>query len=293
MEPDLTLSSYRIFNTVAQTGNYSRAARELTISQPAVSQAVARLEQSLAVKLFSRESHGMKLTEEGNLLYGYTRSAFRLLKCGEESIHNLHSVTGETKIGASPFLCNHLLLPGLPDFTRNFPRLSPDVVCQPSSELLRLLSLRRLDAALVEEPDSGHTYLFTPLLQCKGLFIASPYFSATSNQTSAPVSLFLSKETANVIRQIRNMQKVSGRKDIRIVETESIELLHNFVKAGLGYGYTYPELISGEIKRKELIPVEALYPVTPTIFGLLCFPENFRSAGLKAIADFYKGGTLV
>ena len=65
MEVESTLSSYRIFNAVAETGNLSKAAKELFISQPAISKAVSKLEQNLSVKLFTRNSRGVKLTERG------------------------------------------------------------------------------------------------------------------------------------------------------------------------------------------------------------------------------------
>ena len=57
------LSLYRIFYTVAQTGNISRAAKELFISQPAVTKSIQKLEQSMGTSLFTRSSRGVQLTE--------------------------------------------------------------------------------------------------------------------------------------------------------------------------------------------------------------------------------------
>ena len=65
MEAETALSSYHIFNAVAEAGNLSKAAKTLYISQPAISRAVSKLEQSLCVKLFIRGSRGVRLTEEG------------------------------------------------------------------------------------------------------------------------------------------------------------------------------------------------------------------------------------
>ena len=111
MEVESTLSSYRIFNAVAEAGNLSKAAKELFISQPAISKAVSKLEQSLSVKLFTRNSRGVKLTEEGALLYEYTCSAFESLRRGEESIRKIHTLgMGHIKIGVSTTLCKYLLL---------------------------------------------------------------------------------------------------------------------------------------------------------------------------------------
>ena len=59
------LSLYQIFYVTARHGNISHAAKELFISQPAISKSIRKLEQSLDVTLFSRNSRGVQLTEEG------------------------------------------------------------------------------------------------------------------------------------------------------------------------------------------------------------------------------------
>ena len=73
------LSSYRIFYAVANTENISRAAKELYISQPAISKSIQKLEENLGVKLFERSSRGVTLTPEGELLYTHVKSAFETL----------------------------------------------------------------------------------------------------------------------------------------------------------------------------------------------------------------------
>ena len=70
------LSSYWIFYTVANAGNISKAAKELYISQPAISKSIQKLEDNLGCKLFSRSSRGVILTDEGQLLYGHVKGAF-------------------------------------------------------------------------------------------------------------------------------------------------------------------------------------------------------------------------
>ena len=73
------LSSYWIFYTVANAGNISKAAKELYISQPAISKSIQKLEENLGCKLFSRSSRGVVLTDEGQLLYGHVKEAFETL----------------------------------------------------------------------------------------------------------------------------------------------------------------------------------------------------------------------
>ncbi|MEG1847423.1 MAG: LysR family transcriptional regulator, partial [Lachnospiraceae bacterium] len=83
------LSAYKIFCTVAQCGNISNAAKSLFISQPAVSKAIAKLEQDLAIPLFYRTSKGVTLTYEGNLLFTQVDGAFHAIEQGERQIKRI------------------------------------------------------------------------------------------------------------------------------------------------------------------------------------------------------------
>ena len=119
------LSSYRIFYTVANTGNISKAAKELYISQPAISKSIQKLEESVGCKLFSRSSRGVVLTEEGKLLYEHVSSAFETLNLGEEKLRrSIELGVGHLKIGVSATLCKYMLLPYLKEFIRRNPHIS-------------------------------------------------------------------------------------------------------------------------------------------------------------------------
>ena len=107
-----SLSSYRIFYTVAKTQNISKAAKELYISQPAISKSIQKLEESLGCELFRRSSRGVLLTEEGELLFTHVSSAFETLTLGEDKLKNsLELGVGHLKIGVSSTLCKYMLLP--------------------------------------------------------------------------------------------------------------------------------------------------------------------------------------
>ena len=103
---DQNLSLYHVFNCVAETGNISHAAKELYISQPAVSKAISSLEEQLQITLFIRGSRGVKLTEEGKLLHEHTKHAFDYLRRGEEALKKMANLgMGHLQIGVSSTLC--------------------------------------------------------------------------------------------------------------------------------------------------------------------------------------------
>ena len=77
----INLELFRVFYTVAKCGSLTKAADELFISQPAVSQAIKQLEQQLGGKLFNRVSRGMELTENGGKqIFEYVAGAISLLE---------------------------------------------------------------------------------------------------------------------------------------------------------------------------------------------------------------------
>ena len=77
------LELYRVFKEVAETGNISAAAKNLYISQSAVSQSIKQLETALQARLFARSPRGVTLTGEGRMLYQYVRNALGLLATGD------------------------------------------------------------------------------------------------------------------------------------------------------------------------------------------------------------------
>ena len=149
------LSSYRIFYTVANTGNISKAAKELYISQPAISKSIQKLEEGVGCKLFSRSSRGVVLTDEGKLLYDHVSSAFETLTLGEEKLkRSIELGVGHLKIGVSATLCKYLLLPYLQEFIRQNPHVSISITCQSTNETLELLEDNKIDIGLVGKPDN-------------------------------------------------------------------------------------------------------------------------------------------
>lgn len=140
------LSSYWIFYTVANAGNISKAAKELYISQPAISKSIQKLEESLDCKLFSRSSRGVILTSEGALLYEHVKQAFDALGTGEEKLkRSIELGVGQLKIGVSTTLCKYMLLPYLKEFIHRNPHISISIECQSTNDTLKLLDDNKIN----------------------------------------------------------------------------------------------------------------------------------------------------
>ena len=106
------LEAYKVFYYVAKCGSVTKAAGELSISQPAVSQAVKQLENTLDVSLFHRAAKGVRLTGEGELLYSYVAKGYEQIELGVKKVHQMQNMElGEVRIGASDMTLQFYLLP--------------------------------------------------------------------------------------------------------------------------------------------------------------------------------------
>ena len=131
---------YKVFYHVGRLGSITLAAKELSISQPAVSQSIHQLESSLSCTLFQRTARGMKLTSEGALLYRYAERGYQEFDLGEKRLKQLlHLDAGEVRIGASDMTLRFFLLPYLEKFHELHPGIKVTVTNGPTPETLSYL----------------------------------------------------------------------------------------------------------------------------------------------------------
>ena len=119
------LELYKAFYTVAKCGSLTKAAEELYISQPAVSQAIKQLETQLGGTLFNRTHKGMELSETGGKqIFPLVEQALKLFEQVESKYAELKdTATGVVRICASDTVATHFLLP----YIKKYHELYPDV----------------------------------------------------------------------------------------------------------------------------------------------------------------------
>ena len=150
---NVNLEYYRVFYYVCIHGSLTAAARELCISQPAVSQAVRQLEQETGTRLFFRTSKGVQLTREGELLFCYVKIGVESLLEGEQMVKRLLDMDmGEVRIGASDMTLQFFLLPFLERFHREYPRIKVNVTNAPTPETIKSLEDGKIDFGVVTTP---------------------------------------------------------------------------------------------------------------------------------------------
>lgn len=168
------LNNYKIFYETAKSGNISKAAEKLYISQPAVSKSITKLEQTLHHTLFIRSKKGVLLTEEGKTLFQHLKTAFESIELAEKSLQRIETLgLGQIRIGASSSLCKYILLPYLQEFIRENPHVKVSIACNPTYETLQLLKEGKIDIGLICDTTLQKPYHFMPLRSIQDTFVTT------------------------------------------------------------------------------------------------------------------------
>jgi DNA-binding transcriptional LysR family regulator len=150
----LRLRDLHVFATVVRRGSMAKAAAELGVSQPTVSEVIADLEHVLGVRLLDRSRRGVEATIYGEALLRRGRAAFDELRQGIQEIGFLtDSTTGEINIGCPESIATALVSPIVQRFVQQYPRVILNVfpLTTPTLELPKLRD-RTLDLAIIRSP---------------------------------------------------------------------------------------------------------------------------------------------
>ena len=113
------------FLAVAEHGSFTRAASALHVSQPALSQQIRQLEESLGVPLFDRSGRTIRLTDAGEVWRQYASRALQELGAGKRAIHDVADLTrGSLRIAVTPTFTSYFIGPLMADFYARYPGIT-------------------------------------------------------------------------------------------------------------------------------------------------------------------------
>ena len=276
------LELYRVFKEVAETGNISEAAKNLYISQSAVSQSVKQLETALQARLFARSPRGVTLTGEGRMLYQYVRSALGLIATGEDKLSQAQQLLlGTLVIGASDTVTGLFLTPYLESFHREHPGIRLKIVSGRSAKVLGLLRSGAVDIAFASSPvETGLTAW--PCFSTHTAFVAGSGYGCdfdhvhTLQEIAAfPLILLERKASSRVF-----LEQYFAKGGITLtpeIELSSRQLLVSLAAIGLGVAGVTLEFVKTDFDvPARSVDMCTLQDVTPTA-AAAAFMEMVRS----------------
>ena len=291
------LSSYKIFYTVANTGNISKAAKELYISQPAISKSIQKLEESIGARLFERSSRGVTLTDAGEILYTHVKSAFETLTLGEDKLRrSIELGVGHLTIGVSSTLCKYVLLPYLKEFIKQYPHINISISCQSTNQTLKLLEEGKLDVGLIGKPYILKNIDFYGLHEIEDIFVATRNYlhnlsirGIRKDQILQNATLML-LDKENMTRQYIDDYFQRNHISLQdIIEVSNMDLVIEMAKVSLGVGCVIKKFVREELENGTLVEIPLGIPIHKREIGFAYNRDVKVSESLEKFVAFYEG----
>lgn len=263
------LESYKVFYYVAKEKSITLAAKELAISQPAVSQSIKLLEGQVGTSLFVRTSKGVRLTREGELLFSYVAKGYEQIEAGERKLHQMLNLElGEVHIGASDMTLQFFLLPHLERFHEKYPGIKVIVSNGPTPETLQFLHSGRIDFGVVSTPlQQKEGIKVQEVMEIQDTFVAGRRFMQYKNRMldfseleNLPlICLEGNTSTRNYMDEFLKAQGVNIQPEFELATSDMIvqfalrnlgvgSVMRQFAEAGLESGKLF------ELRFNKMIP---------------------------------------
>ena len=280
----MTLDDLRAFSTVAAEGSFSRAARKLRKTQPAVSQAVQRLEREAGERLIDRSSREGALTDAGELMLDYAHRLMRLSDEARKAVSDLRDVrTGRVLIGANEGAV-HAVLPLIERFHRAHPGVLVEVRRVAARQIAHEVLLRNVDFGVLTFKPAERD-LSSVVLGADELVLLVPPSHALAG--GGPISMeemgkhvIIAHNDPSPLRDevLRLYEERRMALNIRI-SLPSLDAIKRAVEAGLGVALLPRRCAHDELARGQLAAVRV-----PELSSRRDLHLVFRRAGKKSHA---------
>lgn len=284
------MMNYRlqVFRQVAETQSITKAARVLSLSQPAVTKHIQLLEAALCVALFTRSAAGMILTPAGVI---YLQHVQQIAQAHESIIQHLQAPngipSGRLRLGSNKTLLAYYLPEVLARFKQQYPSVNCEIIDGNTDTIIGALLDQHIDLALIEGPCQRPEIQKRTFLEDEIIWIASPSDPmAKIHQPSVATMLhrpIILRELGAGSRQfmeeaLRQLRIPLTRLNI-VQEIPNPEAIKRLVMAGLGISYVFRISVEADLATGKLVkincpklnlrrPFSVLYPQGPAPSGL-------------------------
>lgn len=260
----------QVFVVAAEVENFSMAAQELNLSQPAVTQRIRALERQLGVKLFERQGRRVHLSEAGAFLLPMAKDLLRRSNRLEEVMQSLRGeVVGHLVVGCSTTTGKYLLPPLMARFIDRYPGVQATVRVGSRNRVLELLTAREVNLAFTSAMIPRREVRYHRFVDDEVVLIVPSRHPWTQRKEVEPVELL---QERLILREPQSgtyqaMERALARHDISVDELQTIMTLGNSeaiilaVEEGIGVGFV-PKLAADRCKRLGNIHV---VPIANTV----------------------------
>jgi DNA-binding transcriptional LysR family regulator len=250
----------QVFHTVAQRLNFTRAAKELFITQPAVTRHIHELEQHFKVKLFERNGTHIRLAPAGKRLLQHTEELFAVYRNLEFDMSSFtQGFSGRLFLGGSMTTAPYIIPPILADFHSRYTEVQVSLIAGNTQQIEQALEDQQIDLGIVEGYSRNSSIKYTEFMKDEIVLVSNPAHPLAKKQSIRPeeltrIPLLLREPGSGTLEVLAHALKGVGiklsqlQKEMQLNSTEIIKsyLLHAPCMAFLSIHAILKELQNNE-----------------------------------------------
>lgn len=252
----------KVFRAVAEHLNFRKAAEQLFLSQPAVTQQIQALEEDLGIRLFDRTGGRVSLTRQGEVLLSHAQKMSRIASDAERDLAAAENrVSGPLLLGVSTTIAQYVLPQLLGAFLAEHPQVHLSLHSGNTDEIVELLLREKIAVGLIEGPTRRREVRAEPFMEDELVLIANPSFGSDriSPAQLKGCTLLLREHgsgSRRVVEAALHKAAVQIKSFRNSIDLDSTEAIKSAVEAGLGLGFASRRAISKELELRTLKVVD-------------------------------------
>jgi LysR family transcriptional regulator, low CO2-responsive transcriptional regulator len=255
------LNHLRVFYHAAKCLNFSLAAKNLSITQPAVSVQIKLFEDSCNLKLFKRRGKQVYLTDEGQALYEYARTIFEYEKEIEDAIEEMRKLKrGILRLGTSKAYARYFMPFLIAGFRDAYPHIKIHLDEGSALDMVNSLLDLRNEIAIIAKVEDNPEIRFIPFSREEVVLIVAPE-NPLAKKTCITLSelageaIILKERGSGTRKLINDLFHDNGITLEILMETSNEEFIKQLVQRGDGVSFIVREVVAAELKEKKLTAV--------------------------------------
>lgn len=257
----INLNHLRIFYYVAKNLSFTKAARDLCITQPAVTAQIRAFENHLNMKLFKKKGRNIFLTSESDILYEYAVKIFKTEQEIEKAIDDIKQLKiGILHLGAAKTYARYFMPFLMSSFLRSYPNIRINLSEGSSQEMIHSLLNFKNEIAIIAQTEDNPDVCFIPFSREDLVVILSPKHRLVRKKAILFAELLdepiIMKEigsgTRKLVNELFDQRKVTPK---ILMETNNAEFIKQLVQRGEGISFLLRQAVDAELKEKKLAGV--------------------------------------
>jgi DNA-binding transcriptional LysR family regulator len=287
----LNFNQLRCFYHAAKNLNFTRAASELFITQPAVTAQVKLFEEYCNLKLFKKQGRRIYLTDEGRSLFEFAETIFKYEKEIENAIDDMRDLKrGVLSLGTTKAYARYFMPTMITTFHQNYPRIKIELNEGSSLDMIHSLLDFKIEVAVIAKTEDNPRVTLLPFSREEMALIVAPDHhlagkKAVTFARLAPEPFIMKEKGSGTRKLVEQLFRKNACTPNILMETSNTEFIKQLVQRGEGVSFVVREAVVVELEEKKLAAVPLKGPKVYLDVSIAYLKDQVLSPPAKAFVD--------